>query len=366
VKATWTIFAHKNKGIENRIISHMSPLIAKIGGKLGLPMKWRPVSDNASIFVSVVMPVYNGANYVAETIESILHQTHRNFEFIIVDDCSTDNSHEILERYALQDQRIKLYKTEKNHGNPGGASAFGVCKAASRSQYILMTDQDDISHRERLDIQVDFMERNPSVDISGGRMRLFGGHHRLTRPALSDDAIKALLLTSSPISNPTIIFRKGFLDENNLNYRNQTSHDYLLLAEAALEHGAVFQNLKNVLVYYRCHESQSSSTLQKSIHVTSNQVREYQLKKLGICAPEDIALFNCWKVNQMDRSGTDMENLMHLFQTIINRNLERQLYPHHALVKRLKHLYRKELFKAKKIFQLVQSDKIFTPETPSV
>ena len=344
----------------------MFPLIAKIGGKLGLPMKLRPVSDNAAIFVSVVMPVYNGANYVAETIESILNQTHRNFEFIIVDDCSTDNSPEILERYALQDRRIKLYKTEKNHGNPGGASAFGVRKAASRSQYILMTDQDDISHRERLDIQVDFMERNPSVDISGGRMRLFGGHHRLTRPALSDDAIKALLLTSSPISNPTIIFRKRFLDETNLNYRNQTSHDYLLLAEAALEYGAVFQNLRNVLVYYRCHGSQSSSTLQEPIQITSNRVREYQLQKLGICDPEDIDLFNRWKANRMYRSGKDLENLMHLFQNIINRNQENRFYPHHALVKRLRHLYRKELLKSKKILQLIQADIFFTPQSPSV
>ncbi|PSO83704.1 MAG: hypothetical protein BRC41_11810, partial [Cyanobacteria bacterium QH_9_48_43] len=100
--------------------------------------------------ISVVMPVYNGANYIREAVESILNQTFTDFEFIVIDDCSTDRSWEILTKYANQDQRVKLFKNEEN---------LGVTKSLNKGlklaqgDYIARQDADDVSLPERFEKQ---------------------------------------------------------------------------------------------------------------------------------------------------------------------------------------------------------------------
>ena len=299
------------------------------------------------VFVSVVMPVYNGGETLKETVESILSQSYSNFEFVIVDDCSTDNSYAILEGYAHKDSRIKLFRTKKNFGNPGGASAYGIDRVSKEAKYIVMTDQDDISIKIRLKLQIRIMESNPYIDIAGGRMKMFGAKSRTTNPRQEDPAIKALLLTSSPISNPTLIIRKRFLDNNNLNYRNQTSHDYRLLAEAALEHRALFYNMKIVLLRYRCHGQQTSVRHKAAIRKTSDQVRAYQLKKMGVTRQADIDFFNAWKAKELQPTEENLKQLKSIFETIIKTNRETFLFSHYHLTKRFSYLYKKELLKSR-------------------
>ena len=110
--------------------------------------------------ISVVMAVYNREKYVARAIESILTQTYNNFEFILVDDGSTDNSASIIKQYANKDKRIKYIKQENN----GQAHARNTGISNSECEYIAAMDDDDISVPERLEKQLKFMENNPELD----------------------------------------------------------------------------------------------------------------------------------------------------------------------------------------------------------
>ena len=120
--------------------------------------------------ISVVMPVYNAEKYVAEAVESILQQTYTDFEFIIIDDCSTDNSYGILQTYAAKDIRIRLFKNDVNNKLPNTLN-FGI--AQSNGKYIARMDADDISLPERFAKQVEFMESHPEIGVCGTLIKEF-------------------------------------------------------------------------------------------------------------------------------------------------------------------------------------------------
>lgn len=119
--------------------------------------------------ISVLMPVYNGERYIKETIDSILNQTFEDFEFIIVNDGSTDNTKNIIESY--KDCRIKLYNLHKNMG-VGYASNFAVNKA--EGEYIARADSDDIYHPDRLLLQKQFLDDNPNIALVKTFVEYFG------------------------------------------------------------------------------------------------------------------------------------------------------------------------------------------------
>ncbi len=112
------------------------------------------------------MPVHNGKPYLEEAVKSILSQTYRDFELIAVDDASSDNSFNVLEKYAKKDIRIKIIKNEKNIG-----LTKSLIKAASiaKGSYIARQDADDISLPKRLEKQIDFLSHNPSYGAIGTR-----------------------------------------------------------------------------------------------------------------------------------------------------------------------------------------------------
>lgn len=104
--------------------------------------------------VSIITPVYNSEKYISETIESVLNQTYKNWEHLIVDDCSTDNSWQLIQKYAEKDERIKIYRLDKNSG-PGVARNHAIKEA--KGKYIAFLDSDDIWVPYRLERHVSFM-----------------------------------------------------------------------------------------------------------------------------------------------------------------------------------------------------------------
>lgn len=110
--------------------------------------------------ISVIMSVYNGSRYLREAIESILNQTFTNFEFIIINDCSTDNSWEILTEYSNKDRRIRLFNNEENIGLTKSLNK-GINLA--RGEYIARQDADDVSLPQRFDKQVALLDSYPDV-----------------------------------------------------------------------------------------------------------------------------------------------------------------------------------------------------------
>lgn len=154
---------------------------------------------------SVIMPVYNTEKYLKESIESILNQTLIEFEFIIIDDCSTDNSYKILEDYLLKDSRIKLFKNKKNMW-----ISFTRNKLISltNSNYIATQDSDDVSLEKRLELEYDFLSKNNEYwAISSNNIIINEASDIIWFRKYSDE-IKNVILKKSPLSNPSSMFRK--------------------------------------------------------------------------------------------------------------------------------------------------------------
>ena len=107
------------------------------------------------IKVTVLMSVYNGEKYLSQSVESILNQTYENFEFVIIDDGSTDNSYSILKQYASQYSQIVLIKNEKNLGL---TKSLNLGLKIAKGKYIGRQDADDVSHPERLEREIEFLE----------------------------------------------------------------------------------------------------------------------------------------------------------------------------------------------------------------
>jgi len=121
-------------------------------------------TETKSPLVSVLMCVYNDEKYVGLAIESILNQSYKNYEFIIVDDGSTDNTSNILKSYSGKNECIKLFRI--NNSGTTAAANFGLSKV--KGKYVARIDSDDISFPERLKIEVEFLERNPGAALIGG------------------------------------------------------------------------------------------------------------------------------------------------------------------------------------------------------
>lgn len=198
--------------------------------------------------VSVLMPVYNAEKYLPEAIESILNQTYPHFEFLILNDGSTDNSAAIVSGY--QDNRIRFIHSPENQGliaqlNTGLNLATG--------QYIARMDADDISVKNRLEKQVTFLEANPQVGIVGSAINNFAQTtiiYTETFP-LEHNQIKSFLLFDTPFAHPAVMLRRKVLTENNLKYHPayQVAEDYKLwLDMLQVTQGA---NLPEPLLHYR-------------------------------------------------------------------------------------------------------------------
>lgn len=103
------------------------------------------------------MPCYNSSKYISDAIESILRQDYQNWELLIADDCSTDNSADIIKHYSVMDSRVKYFKLEKNSG---AAMARNYCIERATGRYIAFCDSDDWWYPEKLSVQIDFMQKN--------------------------------------------------------------------------------------------------------------------------------------------------------------------------------------------------------------
>lgn len=123
-------------------------------------------NEGVESLISVLVPVYNVENYVETAIDSLLCQTYSNLEIIVVDDCSTDKTFEILKKLAEKDARIKLFKNEKNSKI---CQTLNHCLLHAKGNYIARMDGDDISHRERLEKLKKYLDEHPDIDLVGSQ-----------------------------------------------------------------------------------------------------------------------------------------------------------------------------------------------------
>ncbi len=158
---------------------------------------------------SVLLPVYNGAATLADTIDSILAQALGDFEFLIIDDASSDASSEILRRYAAQDERIRLVQ---HRGNQGLSSTLNEGLRLARTDLVVRIDQDDIALPERLELQVRFMNSRPDVCAAGSHVYHMGRtrqHDRLVELPAEHEEIMQILPRQNCMYHPAMILRRG-------------------------------------------------------------------------------------------------------------------------------------------------------------
>jgi len=230
--------------------------------------------------ISVLMPVYNGEKFLKEAIDSILNQSFKDFEFLIINDGSTDRSKKIILSY--QDQRIIFFENKKN---------LGVAKTLNRGlklakgKYIARMDADDISLPDRLKKQNEFMEKNHQVAVCGTWVKLFGNksHENEFWKSPGDfESIKSLALFYSPVYHPTVLIRNETLKKYNLSYNPSFTYaeDYELWVRIMEKTKVV--NLQEVLLFHRIHSKEAGKIYRQTQVKNANRIRLYQLNKLGI------------------------------------------------------------------------------------
>lgn len=172
--------------------------------------------------VSIIMPSYNGGKYIRKSIESILNQTYCNWELIIIEDCSVDDSLSIIKSY--EDDRIRLLVNDENRGIAYSTNR-GIKEA--RGKYIALLDDDDVATENRIEIQVDFLEKNEKIDILGGRTVIINEYDEVINdcgtPRNNPNFIKAkLLFESIDFGNSSAMIRKDFIDKHHLRYKDNS------------------------------------------------------------------------------------------------------------------------------------------------
>jgi glycosyltransferase involved in cell wall biosynthesis len=231
--------------------------------------------------ISVLMSVHNGRHYLAEAVDSILAQTMRDFEFIIIDDGSSDGSTEDLRSYAARDPRIRLSVQE----NSGLTKALNVGLKLSRGEFVARMDADDIAHSERLAKQVAAFRSNPKLAVLGTRVELISsdgvqlgargtkqGHRNIRRRLLIGDG--------AVIVHPVVMFRRQTaLDVGGYDERFATGQDldlFLRLSEVGL-----VDNLSDMLLYWRQHKNSVNRTRSSTWRAVKMLAIEKTLERIG-------------------------------------------------------------------------------------
>lgn len=209
--------------------------------------------------ISVIMSVYNGEEYLAEAIESVVQQTFKNWEFIIINDCSTDSTAEILAEFANRDERIKVYPNEVNLKLP---KSLNRAISLSNGKYIVRMDADDICLPDRLEKQFKFMEENADVALSSGRFLTVKNGVYASGGAggrCDNDALRAMLLVTNPILHPGVIAKADVMKQYNYDTTLTCTEDLELWTRMVMGNQKIAILPEYVLIY-RLHDKQITST----------------------------------------------------------------------------------------------------------
>ncbi len=201
--------------------------------------------------LSILMPVYNGARYIKPAIESLLHQTFTDFELVVVDDGSTDQSHEILASFS--DPRIRVLRNDCNRG-----IVYSRNRALSeaRGRYIAPFDADDIAHPRKFERQIRFLEEHPAYGMVGCRVYHIDPEGRRLksrwRLGAGPEMIPALQLFRAYFIQSAVVYRREAIPAGGYAEGFEIVEDYMMYYEVAQRHKTI--NLPEYLLYYRIHE----------------------------------------------------------------------------------------------------------------
>lgn len=234
--------------------------------------------------VSVVMPVYNAQKFLAAAIESIVKQTYKNIELIIVDDGSTDDSPKIIKYYKSKyPSLIKNYRLKKRSNEAGNGAVNAVLKKA-KGVYLARMDADDVAHPQRIEKQVRFMENNPEIIVVGTQARVIDENGQVigkkTNPTSHKDIYQKYAIVH-PIVHSSCMIRRSLLPNQNRLYelKGGINDDYYTFFRL-LSYGR-FANLPEYLTDYRVHGNNISLRHLKKRYKVINNIRKQAVEQFG-------------------------------------------------------------------------------------
>lgn len=218
--------------------------------------------------VSVIVPIHNGAKWLAQTLDSIFTQTHQQFEIILIDDASTDNLVEVLTPY--RDDRLQVVRLEKNVG-VSAARNRGI--ELARGDFIAFCDADDLCLPRRFELQLAFLTQHPDVGLCGSAFTCFDTQDRETviNPA-TDEEIKRSLMQGNCFGLPTVMGRASVFKVTRFDEGLNVAEDYDLWTRLA-GLGVCLANLPQSLLRYRWHPQQASRHKSDKLDQTTRKIR---------------------------------------------------------------------------------------------
>lgn len=231
--------------------------------------------------VTIIMTAYNEALFIEEALTSLMRQTYRRLEIIVVDDGSTDKTMQIIKKLQKQDRRIRTYQTRKNQG-PSLASNLGLKYA--RGKYIARLDADDVAMPERIYKQVKFLETHPDVVMVGSNCELIDMRGMKLADKFYPTTHKAIyeaLFTMNPLLHPASMINRQLLPRKTFTYHNHSilAHDLELIFELS-QYGKL-ANLPEALISYRQHRDSLSHLNPKRTFKATIAIRHKALGAYG-------------------------------------------------------------------------------------
>lgn len=240
--------------------------------------------------ISIVTPMYNGAKFVEQTIISVLKQTYKNWEMIVVDDGSKDNSPDIVNSYILKDERIKLLRQE----NTGSSAARNNALRHAQGRYICFLDADDIWEDTFLEEQLAFIKEKKAGIVFASYRRVNEDGVDILRPFIVPDRVNySKLLKSCSISCLTALYDKKKTGDVFFNEAMGSMRDDFVFWLSILKKGGYAYGNRKVLASYRVFSL--STTGNKKKVMKPQFMVYYKVEKLGLV--KSIYYFTHWAVN---------------------------------------------------------------------
>lgn len=270
--------------------------------------------------VSVLMPVYNGARFVAKTMESILNQSFGDFEFIVIDDASSDNSFDILSNY--RDSRIRLFR---NDSNIGQVKTLNKGLRLCQGEFIARIDQDDIASKNRLERQTDFLLKHKEYAATGTSAFIineFGKKIGIYDAPTDTDCFKIEILFNNPILHPSVMIRKkALLEVGCFNEDFIFSQDYELWSRMLIS-GYKLTNIDEPLLFLRKHSGSSTVSLfSNTFNIEVPKIIKHNIQSL---AEIDISIQDAERICKVlyapkTLDDKEFENTIFIFEKIFKR-----------------------------------------------
>ncbi|MEE8483107.1 MAG: glycosyltransferase [Nitrospinota bacterium] len=238
--------------------------------------------------VSVLLPVKNGADHLADALESLLAQTYENFEIVAVDHSSTDSTPEILSEFALKDDRLKINRFDGKSFVDCLNFGLSICQG----EFVARADADDICRNDRLKLQTAFLDNNPDIGIVGCKVKIFRedgvmeGYRRYeewVNSLLSPEEIEREIFVESPLPHPSVMMRKSVVEKLGGYMDNGWPEDYDMWLRAKFA-GIRMAKAPELLLEWRDHSARMSRNEKRYSRKSFHMARAFYLAKLAKAA----------------------------------------------------------------------------------